>query len=90
MADKTKYSEGDLVEVRFYDITDKDDWIDIKEGMMLSCIRCKTIGYVLNETDRDIVLTASTTDDDDCVELVCRVADTDWMVISSIGNIIVT
>ncbi|MDP2652191.1 MAG: hypothetical protein Q8O94_03575 [bacterium] len=32
----------------------------------------------------------ASSDDEDCVEIVCRVASTDWQVLSSVGNISVT
>ena len=50
----------------------------------------ETIYFGLQNTTTGTGGSLTATDNRDCVELVCTVANTDWVVISSVGNITVT
>lgn len=47
----------------------------------------ETINFGTTPTTTGAGGSLASTDDNDCVELVCITADTDWVVLSSIGNI---
>lgn len=50
----------------------------------------ETVYFGLTATTTGVGGSLTATDNRDCVELVCSVADTDWIVLSSVGNITVT
>ncbi len=60
-----KYSQGDLVEVRFYDIHDIDDWTNIKDVSNKNPPKCKLTAHYVNEDDKKIRLAIMIAEDED-------------------------
>jgi len=51
-----KVTEGDLVEVRFIDLLEVNEWTDLRNIRIAQAPQCKIAGYYLNEDDKVIRL----------------------------------
>jgi len=67
MSDK-KYSEGDIVEVRFSDVRQSSEWIRIELIPMMTPTPAKTIGYFLGEDEKCIRIVTMVCKDEEGAE----------------------